>query len=160
MATENFIGQTLYVSAALPATNTAAGFEALTWTKAGGIQQLPQLGTSNAIIDVEDLQTGFTSGVKGAGSGNDSQMAFRDTGTPDDGQAIIKTAANGANGAMSIKIVEGSGTAQAPVSGDPVEYAQGFAHSYLFNQGNVSNHKGFTANFKQNALSVSATEPA
>jgi len=160
MATENFIGQTLFVSAALPATNNAAGFAALTWTKAGGVQQLPQLGTSNAIIDVEDLQLGFTAGVKGAGTGNDSQMTFRDTGAVDDGQVIIKTAANGAGGAMSVKIVEGSGVDQAPVSGDPVEYAQGFAHSYLFNQGNVGAYKGFTANFKQNALSIAATEPA
>ena len=148
------------MSAALPATNNAAGFVALTWTKVEGIQQLPQLGTSNAIIDVEDLQTGFTSGVKGAGSGNDSQMAIRDIGSSDAGQVIIKTAANGPDGAMSIKIVEGSGTDQAPVAGDPVEYAQGFAHSYLFNQGNTSTYKGFTANFKQNALSISATEPA
>jgi len=160
MATENFIGQTIFVSAAIPATNDAAGFVALTWTKAGGVQQLPQLGTTNAIIDVEDLQTGFTSGVKGAGSGNDSQMTFRDTGSVDAGQAIIKTAANGQTGSMSVKIVEGSGVANAPVSGDPVEYAQGFAHSYLFNQGSVSAFKGFTANFKQNALSVAATEPA
>lgn len=159
MATSNDIGKTLYVSAALPATNDAAGFEALTWTKVEGLQELPQIGVSHANIDVPDLQSGFTAGVKGAATGNDSQMMFRDIGSADAGQDIIHTASDGGSGSMSVKIVEGSGTDNAPVSGDPVEYAQGYAHSYLKNKGTTTSHEGFAANFKQNALSVTATEP-
>lgn len=160
MATQNHIGKTIYVVAALPATNTEAGFEALTWVKAAGVQQTPQLGVSHANIDVEDLESGFTAGVKGAATGMDSQMAFRDmgAGTMDAGQAIIKAQANNQRGPMSVKIVDGSGINGAPVAGDPVQYAQGYAHSYQENQGNVSNFKGFTANFKQNALTVDGTE--
>lgn len=153
MATKNYIGETIHVVAALPETNTAAGFAELDWTKAAGVQQLPQLGVSHANTDVEDLESGFTAGVKGAGTGNDSQMAFRDLGTAvrDPGQQIVKTAAEGAGGDISIRIT--------PKAGDtttPVKYAQGYAHSYLENQGNVSAHKGFTANFKQNAPTVEA----
>lgn len=151
MATKNYIGETIEVAAALPDTNDATGFASLTWVKAAGVQQLPQLGTSHANIDVEDLESGFTAGVKGAGTGNDSQMAFRDLGAAarDPGQQIIKDAAEGAGGEMSIRIT--------PKPGDtttPVKYAQGYAHSYLENQGNVSAFKGFTANFKQNAPTV------
>lgn len=162
MATKNFIGETIYVAAALPTANTAVAFRALTWVKAGGVQQLPQLGVSHANTDVEDLETGFTAGVKGAATGNSSSMAFRDLGQAqmDPGQAIIKAASEGATGEMSIMIVRGSGANRAPVVGDPVKYAQGYAHSFLENQGNVSAHKGFTAGFKQNAPTVDATYAA
>lgn len=155
MATKNYIGETIHVAAALPATNDANAFAGLDWVKAAGVQQLPQLGLSHANTDVEDLETGFTAGVKGAGTGNDSQMAFRDMGTAtrDPGQQIVKTAAEAADGMLSIRIT--------PKPGDtttPIKYAQGYAHSFLENQGNVSAHKGFTANFKQNAPTVEVAQ--
>lgn len=155
MATKNYIGETIHVAAALPASNDANAFAGLDWIKAAGVQQLPQLGLSHANTDVEDLATGFTAGVKGAGTGNDSQMAFRDMGTAtrDPGQQIVKTAAEAADGMLSIRIT--------PKSGDtttPIKYAQGYAHSYLENQGNVSAHKGFMANFKQNAPTVEVSQ--
>lgn len=155
------IGKTLYVATAAPATNNAAGFEALSWVKVEGLQSLPQLGVSHANIDVPDLQTGFTSGVKGAGTGNDSQMAFRMVDS-DTGQGNLRTAANagGDAGTISVKIVKGSGANQAPVNGDPVQYATGYAHSYLENQGTETTFEGFTVNFKQGAPTVDATQPA
>lgn len=158
--TGSHIGKTMYVAEAVPATNNAAGFEALTWVKAEGIQVLPQLGVSHANIDVPDLQTGFTAGVKGAGTGNDSTCTFRDV-AGDAGQDDIRGLANagGTLGAGSIKIVKGSGTNQAPVAGDPVQYAQGYFHSYVEIQGDTTTHEGFSANFKQNDLTVDATEP-
>ena len=159
MATQNNIGKTLYISAALPATNDDTGFEALTWTKVNGVQSLPQLGVSGANIDVPDLQTGFTAGVKGAMSGNESSCAFR-TVASDTGQALVETTANSPNGDVSVKIVDGSGTNQAPVSGDPVQYAQGYFNSYLENQGDTTTHEGFSVSFKQNDFTVDDTEPA
>jgi hypothetical protein len=154
------IGKTIFVSPAVPATNNAAGFAALTWTKVNGVQTLPQLGVSHANIDVPDLQSGFVAGVKGAGTGNDSTATFRQIAA-DAGQVAVRTAANagGDAGAMSIKIVSGSGVDQAPVSGDPVQYAQGYVHSYLENQGSETTYEGFSVNFKQNALTVDATQP-
>jgi len=160
MTTGSHIGKTLYVAEALPATNTAAGFEALTWVKVNGVQTLPQLGVSHNNIDVSDLQSGFTAGIKGAGSGNDSTMAFRLVAS-DAGQEDLRNRANagGTSGAISVKIVKGSGADQAPATGDPVQYAQGYAHSYVEIQGDDSSHEGFSVNFKQNALTIDATEP-
>lgn len=159
--TGSHIGKTIYVATALPATNDAAGFAALTWVKVSGVQTLPQLGVSHSNIDVPDLQTGFTTGIKGAGSGNDSTATFRDV-DGDAGQASVRTAANagGDGGVASVKIVKGSGGSQAPATGDPVQYAQGYLHSYVEIQGDDSTHEGFSVNFKQNGLTVDATEPA
>lgn len=154
------IGKTLYVAAALPATNTEAGFEALTWVKVSGVQSLPQFGVSHANIDVPDLQTGFTAGVKGAGSGNDSSMTFRMVAS-DAGQEDLRDLANAGGDAAdcSIKTVMGSGTAQAPATGDPVQYAQGYAHSYIENQGDTTTYEGFSVNFKQGAPTIDALNP-
>lgn len=159
MSTENHIGKTLYISAALPATNNAAGFEALSWTKVNGIQSLPQLGVSGANIDVPDLQTGFTAGVKGAMSGNEATFSCRKVDS-DTGQALVQSTANSPQGLCSIKIVRGSGAAQAPVAGDPVQYAQGYLNGFLEIQGDVTTHEGFEVNFKQNDFSVEDVEPA
>lgn len=159
--TGSHIGKTIYVAQAAPATNTAASFAALSWVKVNGVQTLPQLGVSHSNIDVPDLQSGFTAGIKGAGTGNDSTMSFRDVPS-DTGQANLRTAADagGTAGVLSVKIVKGSGTDNAPVSGDPVEYAHGYAHSFIKIQGDNSTHEGFSVNFKQNDLAVEATEPA
>ena len=159
--TGSHIGKTIFVATAAPATNNAAGFEALTWVKVNGVQVLPQLGVSHSNIDVPDLQSGFTSGLKGAGSGNDSTASFRMV-AGDTGQGNVRTAANagGTGGTMSVKIVKGTGTDQAPETGDPVQYAQGYVHSYVEIQGDNSTHEGFSVNFKQNGLTVDATEPA
>lgn len=158
--TASHIGKTLYAAPAAPATNDPAGYEALTWVKVNGWQVLPQLGVSHANIDVPDGQTGFTIGLKGAGTGNDSTMSFRDA-PGDTGQANIRTAADagGDGGVISIKIGKGSGTGGALVAGDPVQYAQGYAHSYVEIQGDTTTHEGFSVNFKQNAVTIDATEP-
>ncbi|QDP53957.1 MAG: hypothetical protein GOVbin2937_34 [Prokaryotic dsDNA virus sp.] len=156
--TDNFIGRTIYMADAAPATNDNTGFEALTWVKVNGLITLPQLGVTHSMIDVPDLQTGFTSAVKGAGQGVDTTATFRNVPS-DTGQDNLKTAANSQDGIISFKIVDGSGTDNAPASGDPVEYATGIAHSYQPNQGDNSNYEGFSVGFRQNAATVVATEP-
>lgn len=159
----NHIGKTLYIATAHPATDDAAGYEALTWVQVKGLQVLPTLGGSHALIDVEDLATGETTAEKGAHSGNDSSMSFR-TVASDTGQTNLKAQADDNDGLLSIKIGSGSGTdsgdGPALETGDPVEYAKGIAHSYTDNEGNVSNHDGFSTSFRQNGKKVTATEPA
>ena len=157
--TKAYIGKSIYMAAALPATNDAAGFEALTWVKVNGVQTLPQLGVAHATIEVGDLESGFTLGLKGAGSGVDSQMSFRII-AGDTGQANIKAAADAHGGLVSIKIVRATTPNAPPSPGDPVEYAQGFVHSYAEVQGTDTAHEGFTVSFRQNAPSVKATQPA
>lgn len=157
--TNNHIGKSIFVATAHPATNDTAGFEALTWVEADGAITHPQLGVTHNMIDIPDLKTGFNKAVKGAGQGVDTTMTFRNVDS-DTGQANILTAAIDEDGIMSIKIVDGSGTDNAPVTGDPVEYAQGFAHSYQPNQGTTDGYEGFQVGFRQNDFTVTGTEPA
>lgn len=161
MTTGSHIGKTIFVATAVPATNDAAGFAALTWVKVNGLQTLPQIGVSHSMIEVPDLQTGFTTGLKGAAAGNDSTATFRMIAS-DTGQGNVRTLANasGVGGRGSIKIVKGSGVNQAPVSGDSVQYAQGVFHTYLEIQGDDTSHEGFSVNFRQNGLTVDATQPS
>ena len=156
----NTIGYRVYYSTTLPATNNAAGFEALTWSATDGLVQAPQFGTSHAGIDIPDLLTGFTRSVKGAATGNDTQMQFHvEDGTT--GHADLRTAAEGEDGNIALKLVkDGTGTGGAPASGDAVEYAQGYLHSFLRNQGTTTAFEGFSVNFRQNDFTVEATEPA
>ncbi|MEX0301952.1 MAG: hypothetical protein AB3N24_05965 [Leisingera sp.] len=161
--TQNHIGKTIYVSKALPATNDAAGFEALTWVQVKGLITLPQLGTTHSMNDIPDLSTGFTTATKGAGQGVDTNMTFREV-DGDTGQADLIGQADDNDGLLSVKIVNGtgadSGHGPAPVAGDKVEYAQGIAHSHQPNQGDNSSHEGFQVGFRQNAKTVKATQPA
>lgn len=156
--TDNHIGKTIYIATAVPTTNDNAGFEALTWVKASGVITTPQLGVTHSMIDVPDLQSGFTSAVKGAGQGVDTTATFRNVDS-DTGQATLKTAAESQAGVLSVKIVTGSGVDNAPVAGDPVEYAQGIAHSYQPNQGDNSSYEGFSVGFRQNDFTVVSTQP-
>jgi len=161
MATRNNIGKSIYFSTTLPATNDAAGFEALTWVELEFPETLPQFGVTNNNIDVPDLKSGFTKGTKGAASGVDSQGSNRIDGSVlSTGQAAFKTLCDGASGACAIKIGTGSGAAAALVATDPVEYAQGYVHSYQENQATDSSYEGFVYNFKQNALTIKDEEPA
>jgi hypothetical protein len=161
MATKTNIGKSVFYSPALPATNDAAGFEALTWTEVEHPIQAPQFGITHANVDVPDLKTGFTTGAKGAASGVDSQSSYRiDGGALKTGQSALKTAAETLDTVGSFKVGRGSGTDGALETGDPVEYAQGYVHSYNENQATTDTYEGFSVNFKQNAVSVKATEPA
>jgi hypothetical protein len=161
--TNNHIGKTLYVAQALPATNDDTGFEALTWVQVKGLQVLPQLAITHGDIEVPDLATGFTTGLKGAATGVTSTMSFRKVAS-DAGQIDVKEQAEDGAGQMSIKIVTGSGTdsgdGPAPVEGDPVQYAQGICKDYQEIQGDSTTHEGFSVSFRQNAFTVDATEPA
>lgn len=158
MSTTN-IGKTLYVAEALPATNTAGGFAALTWVKVNGVQSIGGIGISHSGIDVPDLQTGFTTQVKGAGAGTDSTMTFRNIAA-DAGQIDVKGLAENKAGLGSIKIVTGSGAAEAPVAGDPVRYAQGFFHGFIPNEDSTTSFDGWSVTFRNNAPAIDATEPA
>jgi hypothetical protein len=160
-STRNNIGKSIYFSASLPATNDAAGFEALTWLELETPQTLPQFGVTHSNIDVPDLKSGFTKGNKGAASGVDSQGSCRivDSALATN-QATFKGICDSAGGDIALKIGAGSGTANALAEGDVVEYAQGYVHSYQENQATDSTHEGFTYNFKQNELTVKDTEPA
>lgn len=156
--TKNHIGKTVYIATSQPATNDAAGFEALTYVQVAGVQQAPQFGTTHAMIAVDDLQKGRVENIKGSGSGVSTQMTCRKV-DGDTGQGNVETTAVDADGVCAIKIGYGTGADEALVSGDPVEYAQGVLHSYADMQATTTNYEGFTVTFQQNADTVKATEP-
>lgn len=156
--TTNSIGHTLYIAEALPATNNSTGFEALTWVKVNGVVSIGERGVSHETIDIPDLQTGWTRVVKGAGSGIETSIVVREIAA-DAGQEDVRNTAQGEEGQCSIKIVLGSGASQAPVTGDPVEYAQGIMHTYREREKTTSSYEGFSVVFRNNEPPVIATEP-
>ena len=148
----------IYVTAGVPATNNEAGFEALTWTRVAHPVTGPSFGITHANIDVPNLETGFTLGAKGAGSGIDSQMAFAKR-AGDTGQALLKTLgeAGGAEGYGSIRVVRIETPGGDPATGAEVQFATGYFHSYTENAADTTTYEGFSVNFKQNAPAVNGT---
>lgn len=158
MAIRNYIGSTLYASAALPATNDAAGFAALTWTKVEKNTTLPTFGFTHSLITADPLESGITEKTKGMGVGQASDVAC-ELVDADPGQLILRTTARDDEGNMSYKVGFGSGTNNALVAGDEVIYAQGINHSYREVEGNGTTSRGFIATFDQTLVEVNATEP-
>lgn len=157
--TKSFIGLTLFVADELPATNNAAGFEALTWLKVNGLVTGPAFGVTHAAVEIPDLQTGFGRAVKGMGQGMESSLSCRYI-SGDAGQEKLKELAELGGGVASIKIGWGTGANQALVQDDEVKYAQGFLHSYQENAATGDSFEGFTVTFRQNAPHVVDEEPA
>lgn len=155
----NHLGHLLYVSAALPATNNDTGFEALTWTLVNGVQQLPQLGFNHSMIEVGDLASGVETAEKGAGRGADTTIMCREI-TADAGQVILRAQGDDDDGLISVKLAKPTGAGGTLATGDVVQYAQGLAHSLVDNQGNLTSYEGFQIGFRQNAKTVTDTEPA
>lgn len=158
MAIRNYIGTTLYASATLPATNDAAGFEALTWTKVEKNTTLPTFGFTHSLITADPLESGITEKVKGMGVGQASDVAC-ELVDADAGQVLLRTTARDAQGNMSFKVGFGSGADNALVSGDEVVYAQGISHSYREVEGNGTTSRGFIVTFDQTLVEVNAEEP-
>lgn len=152
------IGATLYVATAAPATNDAAGFAALTWVKVNGFQSIGELGIGHENIAVPDLQTGHRKGVKGASEGRDVPIVLRRVAS-DTGQGNVETAAKGRPGTLSVRVTYGTGTDQAPQTGDRVIYAQGYAHSWMQRERSDSSHEGFNCQFRQTEAEVTGTVP-
>ena len=160
MSTNSHLGKSVFFSTELPATNDAAGFEALTWVPVPGFQGGAQFGYENADIDIPDLQTGINQRIKGLGTGAQSTLSFRNVPSDTTGRAGIKSLADGPGTVGSIKIVRGTGTSGAPVTGDPVQYAQGYYKSFMLMEASGTTHEGFTVAFQQNLPHVDATQPA
>lgn len=161
--TTNFIGAALYIAKALPATNDAAGFEALSWVRINGLVSGPQFGFSHDVVDIPDLGTGFQDAVKGMGSGTDTSFAFRDI-VGDTGQADVEEKAFDNDGSASLKLVvtptgPDAGNGPEVASGDEVQYSQGFLHSFEPNEPTAGSYTGATCGFRARRKPVKATEP-
>ena len=156
--TRTHIGKQIWVATALPSTNDDSGFEALSWVRVNGFVGGLQLGFEAENVDIPDIGSGITLGAKGMRTGVDSEVAFRRV-SGDTGQGNLKTAADGCQTEGSIKVISAACDSAAE-PGDRVQYAQGYFHSFMENEIEEDGYEGFTVNFKQNAPTVDATEPA
>lgn len=157
--TTNDIGTSVYIATSKPATDDAAGFAALTWTRVNGVQSVGEMGLTHAGIDVDDLGSGVSTQVKGMASGRDTTMVFRHVAS-DTGQGTLKTQADDADGVLSVKVGKGSGADGALASGDAVEYFHGIVHSHTRRERSGTSNNGFSVVFHNNIAAVTGTQPA
>jgi len=140
----------LYIATGVPATFDKAGYEAMTWVQVKGIVSVGTIGVTDAIIDVPDLETGFTKGVKGARTGTDTPVAMREI-KADPGQVAFK-AACAAFTEYSFKVLE-------PAASDEVEYISGLPKDWQRNERSTASYAGFTATIRANYPSVVVAAP-
>lgn len=151
----------IFIAEGHPATNDAAGFEALDWERVAHPIVGPSFGTTNNNIDIPNLETGFTAGGKGAQSGNESAMEFGKV-AGDEGQELLKelAEAGGVNGNASIKVARITTAGGDPEEGASVEYALGYLGGYSEGAADTASYENINVTFKQNAPAVNAAEPA
>lgn len=85
------LGTTLGVSATLPATETEAGYAALTFLTIGELTQIPEYGPEHAVVTHAPLATGVTAKYHGA-LNNGSVTLPMGHDVTDTGQTALKTA--------------------------------------------------------------------
>jgi len=145
------IGRIVKIATGVPATFDKAGYEALAWVQIKGVTSIGAGGTTHAKIDIPDLETGFTKVVKGAESGTERSIPWRDVPS-DAGQDAAEAASNTALGEFSIAVFS-----QDLAN---VEYASGVVTGYQTNEQSTDSYDGASVNFTQNYRSVNVTAPA
>jgi len=104
----NFIGATVAVVAALPATFNAAGYAALTWTGViGQLVQFGELGDQSSDISVTTL-LGRTLHTNGALDGGEIAFTYVFVAA-DAGQVILRAQSN-TNTGVSLRVTDPDGT--------------------------------------------------
>lgn len=144
----------VYIVAGVPATFDKSGYETLftaTPTQIKGVTSFGEIGVTDAMIDVPDLETGFTLAVKGARAGTDTAIGLREI-KADAGQELAKTA-SAAFTEYSLMILE-------PTASGEVEYISGLPHDWKRNSRETSNHAGFTFSFRSNYASIVVAAPS
>lgn len=135
-------GVVLSVVADTPATNDAAGYEALTFVEVGELVDLPEYGPTVTVVESNPLKTGITE--KFAGFTNYGSVSLGLEWDPEDaGQTILADAINpgGAYVVHSFKVAYNDGT---------VEYFQGGVFSYTRAPGSANSMVGSTAQVEIN----------
>ena len=101
------IGTELHVSAALPATDNVAGYEALTFTEVLGVATVPEFGPVYEMVTANDVKDGVTQKAHGGVDYGGGSVSYRII-EADAGQGIFKSAM-AAQDYVSIKIVRATG---------------------------------------------------
>jgi len=107
MAIITSIGTKFYVSAAVPATNDAAGFGALTWTQIKNVVGFPTSSPKVGDVTYTTIEDGITQHLHGSiDHGSTSVKLAHD---PLDAGLIIVKAGNNNGTNHSFKVVDGAG---------------------------------------------------
>ena len=89
-------GSKLYVSSTLPATDTKAGYTALTWVLVGDTTDIGEYGVDYSIIEHTPIDSAVTQKIKG--NANYGSLAVKIGSVPADaGQVILLTASTSMN---------------------------------------------------------------
>lgn len=130
MTTETVATAALYVSAALPATNDAAGFAALAWTAIGELTDIGSVkgrsyntSTHAPISSAQQIEKKASYKLGNA----DMTVGWDDN---DAGQIIIETGANSNTATYAFKLVKQSGD---------IRYFTAQVMSFIENMGSVDN---------------------
>lgn len=146
MAVLTSTGTLFSVSAAEPATQTVAGYGALTFTQVGEITDLGEYGANAQVVTHEPLETGVVEKFKGfIDFGSMSVGLGRDA--DDAGQAILSTGVTGANKNLnhSFKVTYQDGS---------IDYFQARIFSYTKNPGASNSIVSSTAQIEINTAIV------
>jgi len=141
-----FLGTTVAVVAATPATFNAAGFAALTWTGTVGLLvQLGPLGDQSTDISVTPLAGARTLHTNGAVDGGEVSFTYVFVAA-DAGQVILR-ANNNNNTNVSLRVTDPDGT---------VHYAAGVVANIADAERVDGNYKGQSGVFRINTATVRA----
>ena len=125
------VGTCVSVSASLPATFDAAGYDALTYTQVGELEAIGEINVRHAAVTFQNMCSGKTSTLKGA----EEPVAItidvaldRD----DAGQTIMATARKSLTSKVSVKVAEANGD---------IVFFHGFVMSDTINYGGINEVK-------------------
>ncbi len=138
MAITSYIGATVAIAVAQPATEDQTGYEALSWTVVENVKSVGEFGDQAEDISFNLLASGRTSHVNGAKDIGDIPIAFALDPLSNTGISIVETNSAG-NTVCSIRITDTDGTDF---------YMYGFVASYRQNERNTSVEQGGTFIFR------------
>lgn len=140
----SYIGTTVAVVAATPATFDAAGYAALTWTATvGGLVEWSTIGDESEDITWVELSDGRSKHVNGAKDGGSREFTYNYIKT-DPGQIILRANSNNQTN-VSIRITDSDGD---------VAYATGRIANVMDKQRTAGEYKGQTGQIRINSSTV------
>lgn len=144
-----YVGATLSIVAAVPASATKAAYEALSWLPIGRIVSVGAIGDTHTDVPVETLAGRVLHFNGGADLG---EIAVQVATVPGDtGQAAVRTA-NGTNNAVSFRVVD-------PGTGDTHAYFQGVVANLQDNERTLNAYAGQTFTIRGNTAVLRTTAP-
>lgn len=142
MTAISYIGATVAVVAAAPATEDAAGFGALSYTAVGLMVSFGETGDEAEDIEIP-LLSGRTKHVNGARNGGSREFAYQYE-SADAGQNILRTNSNN-NVDVSVKITDPDGK---------IEYFYGRVANLKRTERTSSQYKGEMGEFRVNSAVI------